>query len=56
MYHDGDDGNAYKILVGKPDGRIPLRRPRHSNDVNLTETGCEGRCGLESAVPEYGGS
>jgi hypothetical protein len=25
----GEKRNAYKILVGKPEGKRPLRRPRH---------------------------
>jgi hypothetical protein len=24
----GEKGNAYRILVGKPEGKRPLRRPR----------------------------
>jgi hypothetical protein len=27
--------NAYKILVGKPDGKRPLRRPRHIWEDNI---------------------
>jgi hypothetical protein len=25
----GEKRNAYRILVGKPEGKIPLGRPRH---------------------------
>jgi hypothetical protein len=25
----GEKRNAYRLLVGKPEGKIPLRRPRH---------------------------
>jgi hypothetical protein len=25
----GEKRNAYRILVGKPEGKIPVRRPRH---------------------------
>jgi hypothetical protein len=25
----GANRNAYRILVGKPEGKIPLRRPTH---------------------------
>jgi hypothetical protein len=25
----GEMGNSYRILVGKPEGKIPLGRPRH---------------------------
>jgi hypothetical protein len=27
--------NAYKILVGKPEGKRPLRRPRHIWKYNI---------------------
>jgi hypothetical protein len=27
--HVGEGGNVYRILVGKPEGRRPLGRPRH---------------------------
>jgi hypothetical protein len=26
----GEKGNAYRLLVGKPEGRRPLGRPRHT--------------------------
>jgi hypothetical protein len=28
-------GNACKILVGKPEGKRPLGRPRHTREVNI---------------------
>jgi hypothetical protein len=28
MERTGKERNAYRILVGKPDGKRPLRRPR----------------------------
>jgi hypothetical protein len=38
--------NAYKILVGKPEGKRPLRRPRRrwkdNIKMDLKEVGCEG--------------
>jgi hypothetical protein len=40
----GEMRNAYKILVRKPEGKRPLRRPRHRwNNIrlNLRETGWE---------------
>ena len=36
--------NAYRVLVGKPEGKRPLGRPRHRWEDNikmdLTEVGC----------------
>jgi hypothetical protein len=37
----GEKRNACRILVGKPEGKRPLVRPRH-RWVNLTETGWDG--------------
>jgi hypothetical protein len=38
--------SAYKILVGKPEGKIPLGKPRSRRDdnikINLKGTGWEG--------------
>jgi hypothetical protein len=31
----GNKRNAYKILVGKPEGRRPLRRPEHRWKDNI---------------------
>jgi hypothetical protein len=37
---------VYRILVGKPEGKRPLRRPRrrweHSSYMELQEVRCEG--------------
>jgi len=42
----GEVRNAYKILVGKPEGTRPLGRPRRIWEdnirMNLKETGCKG--------------
>jgi hypothetical protein len=42
----GEKRNAYIILVGKPDGKRPLRRPRHrwvdNIKKNLREAGWGG--------------
>jgi hypothetical protein len=42
----GDKRNAYRLLVGKPEGRRPLGRPRHrwvdSIKIDLLETGWGG--------------
>jgi hypothetical protein len=39
----GEKRNAYRILVGKPEGKRPLGRPRHrwmdNIKMNLRETG-----------------
>jgi hypothetical protein len=39
----GEKRNAYRILVGKPEGKIPLGRPRHrwvdNIKMNLREVG-----------------
>jgi hypothetical protein len=32
----GEKRNAYRLLVGKPEGRRPLRRPRRSWLDNIT--------------------
>jgi hypothetical protein len=33
--HIGEIRNAYKILLGKPEGKKPLRRPRHRWEDNI---------------------
>jgi hypothetical protein len=42
----GEKRNAYRILVGKPEGKIPLGRPRRrwadNNKMNLREIGWDG--------------
>jgi hypothetical protein len=42
----GEKRNAYRILVGKPEGRRPLGRPRHrwvdNIKMDLTEIGLDG--------------
>jgi hypothetical protein len=42
----GEERNVYKVLVGKPEGKRPLERPRHRREdgikMNLRETGWEG--------------
>jgi hypothetical protein len=39
----GDRKNIYRLLVGKPEGKRPLRRPRHrwikNNKANIVEIG-----------------
>jgi hypothetical protein len=40
----GERKGAYRVLVGKPEGQIPLGRPRHRREDNmkmdLQEVGC----------------
>jgi len=40
----GEGKGVYRILVGKPEGKRPLGRPRHgwedNNKVDLQEVGC----------------
>jgi hypothetical protein len=42
----GENRNAYRILVGKPEGKRPLGRPRlrwvHNNKMDLREIGWYG--------------
>jgi hypothetical protein len=41
---NGEKRNAYRILVGKPEGKRSLRRPRRmwvdNIETDLRETGC----------------
>jgi hypothetical protein len=43
----GETRNAYRILVGKPEGKRPLGRPRHrwvdNIKMDLGEIGWDGR-------------
>ena len=40
----GEERGAYRVLVGKPEGKRPLGRPRHTWEdnirTNLQEVGC----------------
>jgi hypothetical protein len=44
----GQKSNGYRILVGKPEGKSPLGRPRlvwmENITTDLRETGAEGSC------------
>jgi hypothetical protein len=31
----GEPRNVQRVLVGKPEGKRPLRRPRHRRDVDI---------------------
>jgi hypothetical protein len=49
----GDRRNAYRILVGKPEGRRPLGRPRRrwvgNIKMDLRELGWDGRDWIDLA-------
>jgi len=44
--HTGKMRNAYKVLLGKPEGKRPLRRPEHKWEhnirIDLRKTGWKG--------------
>jgi hypothetical protein len=46
MWHEWEEMNACRILVGKPEGKRPLRRPRRRWEdtikMDLREIGCGG--------------
>jgi len=52
VVHVGEGRGVYRVLVGKPEGKKPLGRPRHSwKDsirIDLQELGCGGY-GLDRA-------
>jgi hypothetical protein len=39
---NGEKRHAYRILVGKPEGKIPLGRPMNNIKMDLRETGWGG--------------
>jgi len=49
----GERRGAYMVLVGKPEGKKPLGRPRHRWEehikMNLQEVGCGGMDWIELA-------
>jgi hypothetical protein len=51
----GEERKLYKVLVGKPEGKRPLGRPRrrweHEIRIDLREIGLEG-CGLDPTGSE----
>jgi hypothetical protein len=53
----GEERKVYKVLVGKPEGKSPLGRPRRRWEngikVDLGETGLAG-CGLDSTSSGQG--
>jgi len=51
--HMGERRGVYRVLVGKPEGKRPLKRPRHRWEDNikmdLQEVGCRGMDWIELA-------
>jgi len=51
--HMGEGGGVYRVLVGNPEGKRPLGRPRHRWEDNITlylqEVGCGGMDWIELA-------
>ena len=49
----GERRGVYRVLVGKPEGKRPLGRPRrrweHNNKMDVKEMGCEGMDWIELA-------
>ena len=49
----GEKAGVYRVLVGEPEGKRPLGRPRRrredNNKINLQEVGCEGMDWIELA-------
>jgi hypothetical protein len=45
----GERRNAYKILVGKPQGKTPCSKPRHRWKDNIRMDLREVGCGLDSS-------
>jgi hypothetical protein len=52
-FYVGETRNAYRILVGKPEGKRPLGRPRHrwvdNIKMDLREIGWDGMDWIELA-------
>jgi len=45
VVHMGEERGVYRVLVGKPEGRRPLGRPRHRWVDNMRMDLQEVRCG-----------
>jgi hypothetical protein len=52
--HIGERRGVYRVLVGKPEGKRPLERPRRRWEdnikMNLQEVGCGGMDWIELAL------
>jgi len=53
VVHKGERRGVYRFLVGKPEGKRPLGRPRHrwenSIKMDLQEVGCEAKDWIDVA-------
>jgi hypothetical protein len=54
---NGEKRNAYRILVGKPEGKRPLERPRRrcvdNIKINLREIGLDGMDWIDLSQDRY---
>ena len=48
--HMGEGSGAYRVLVGKPDGKRPLGRPRHRYEDNIKMDLQEVRLGARTGL------
>jgi hypothetical protein len=59
MWHTAEERKVYNVLVGKPEGKRPVKRLRHRWEdgirMYLGEIGCR-RCGVDSPASRYGTS
>ena len=57
MAHMGEGKGVYRVLVGKPEGKKPLGRPRHRWEDNIKMVLQEVECGsmdwIELAQDRY---
>jgi len=54
----GESRDVYRVLVGKPEAKRPLGRPRHrwedNNIMDLQEVGCEGMAWIDLGQDKSG--